>query len=114
MNFLPESTAREFSTAGFAFTVNTLFKDSINDYSQEYRTIEEPTFLTIDGKQVGTFVFTVQDKYDTNALKWAEQTWIINAFDHGYFISFVTPPQEFDSPDNIGIRDQFIKSLKFP
>ena len=114
MNFVPESTAKEFSTAGFTFAVNTLFVDTINDYSQEYRTIEEPTFLTIDGKQVGTFVYTSQDKYDTNALKWATQTWIVNAIDHGYFISFVAPPQEFDNPDNLAIRDQFIKSLKFP
>lgn len=114
MNFLPESAAKEFSTAGFTFAVNELFKEVSSDYSQEYRTIEEPTFLSIDGKQVGTFVYTVKDKYDTNALEWAQQTWIINAIDHGYFITFVAPPQEFDSPDNIAIRDQFIKSIKLP
>jgi hypothetical protein len=114
MNFFPESATREFSTVGFDVAVNVLFNDSINDYTHEYTSIEDPSFLSIDGKKVGTFVFSVQDKYDTNALKWAEQTWIINAVDHGYFISFVAPPQEFDSPGNVGIRDQFIKSINLP
>lgn len=114
ITFLPESAAKEFSTAGFAFAVNEIFKEISSDYSQEYTTIEEPTFLSIDGKQVGTFLYTLKDKYDTNALKWAQQTWIVNAIDHGYFISFVALPQEFDNLNNVAIREQFIKSIKFP
>jgi hypothetical protein len=113
MTFLPESAAREFSTAGFSFAVTETLKEFTSDYSQEYTIIEEPTFFSIEGKQVGTFVYTYKDKYDTNALKWAQQVWIINAIDHGYLISFLAFPQEFDSPDNIAIRNQFIKSIKF-
>ena len=41
------------------------------------------------------------------------QMWIVNLKDHVYSIGFLATTDVFDSPDNIQIRDQFIKSIKF-
>jgi hypothetical protein len=98
----------------FSTLVNEVFKRySGDDFNREYKTIENPTFTTIDGKQTGTFVFTSKEKYDVDAIAFGDQVWMVNNLNHGYVISFLANTDSFDSPENIQIRDQFIKSIKF-
>lgn len=43
----------------------------------------------------------------------AAQNWIVLAGDHGYLLSFSAVSNFFDDPQNIEIRDHFIKSINF-
>ena len=66
------------------------FKDSISsDYSKEYRVIEQPSFLTVDGQKVGTYLYTSKDKYEDYASTWGTQNWLVFVGTHGYLISFL-------------------------
>lgn len=81
--------------------------------SYEQRVIEQRIFLTIDGQKAGTFVYTFKDKYEDSAWTLGSQIWLVYVGDHAYEISFTERTDEFDSPENIQIRDQFIKSINF-
>ena len=83
------------------------------DYSKEYKTIEYPSIFTTNGIKGGTFLITEQDKYEDYATKYAKQFWIIPKNDKLYSFAFVSPTSNFDNPENIDIRDSFIKSIKF-
>ena len=82
------------------------------DYSKEYKTIENPSIFITNGIEVGTFLITEQDKYEDYATKYAKQFWIIPKNDKLYTFAFVSPTSNFDNPENIDIRDNFIKSIK--
>lgn len=104
----------DFGSRDITTTVYDVFKNSISgDYSYEYRVIEQPKFLTIDGQKAGTFLYTFKEKYEDNAWTWGSQIWLVYVGDHAYEISFTERTDEFDSPENIQIRDQFIKSINF-
>jgi hypothetical protein len=104
----------DFGSRDITTAVYDVFKNSISgDYSYEYRVIEQPKFLTIDGQKAGTFLYTFKDKYEDNAWTWGSQIWLVYVGDHAYEISFTERTDEFDSPENIQIRDQFIKSINF-
>ena len=105
--------ANEITTAGLAAAINAIVEETKNDFTKEIRIIEEPTFLSIDGKQSATFLHTSKDNYDVEALTWGNQMWMVNLQNSGYFIGFLAPTNVFDSPDNMQIRDHFIKSIKF-
>jgi hypothetical protein len=98
----------------FRTSVDELVKTlTTYDYTKEQKVIEDPTFLTIDGQEAATFLFTSKDKYDDNAITIGDQAWLVNNIDHSYVISFLAPPTSFDSPENTQIRDRFIKSINF-
>jgi hypothetical protein len=98
----------------FQDSVDLLFdKLTTYDYTKEQKTIEEPTFLTIDGQEAATFLFTSKDKFDMNAVTIGDQAWLVNNVDDNYVISFLALPATFDSPENTLIRNQFIKSIHF-
>lgn len=90
--------------------VNTM---QLADYTNEYRTVESPSFMNIDGKRTGTVVYTSKERYGTYPLTMASQTWITFVGTGGYMIGFITSADTFDSPENIEVRDQFIKSIHF-
>ena len=94
--------------------VYEFFKSSIDgDYSNEYKVIEQPSFVTIDNQKAGTYLYTFKDKYEDFATKWASQNWIVYAGNHGYLLSFMSSTNQFDTPEMKQIRDQFLKSIKF-
>ena len=64
MMYLDETVADEMSTVDIATVVNAMVEETKNDFSNEIRIIEDPTFLSINGKQAGTFLYTSKDKYD--------------------------------------------------
>jgi hypothetical protein len=107
-------TLRGFGSTDFTTAFYKNFRDLLTrDYSKEYNVIEQPSFINIDGQKVGTFLYTQKDKYEDNAEAYGSQIWMVYVGDHGYLLSFVSPTRTFDSPENIQIRDQFIKSIKF-
>jgi hypothetical protein len=85
----------------------------ISLYGFEVKTIEEPSYLTINGYNTGTFLITFKDKYEDFGIKGAQQQWIVFVGNAGYMITFIAPTSTFDSPENIEFRDHFIKSIKF-
>lgn len=94
--------------------VYDFFKESISgDYTKEYKVIEQPSFITIDGQNAGTYLYTFKDKYEEFASKWASQIWTVYAGDHGYLLSFLATTDLFDGPEMKEIREQFIKSIHF-
>jgi hypothetical protein len=104
-----------FGSTDFTTAFYSAFRDSIgSDYSQEYRVIEQPSFVDIDGQKTGTFLFTMKDKYEDSPQAFAIQNWITFIGNHhGYLIGFWSPTSYFDAPENKEIRDHFISSIKF-
>jgi hypothetical protein len=101
-------------SSSFNEFVYDAYKEAItSDYSLEYKVIEQPTFLTIDGQQAGTYLYTTKDKYEENAVRLAIQNWVVGAGDRAYLIWFTNMPANFDKPEVTEIRDHFIKSIKF-
>ena len=103
-----------FGSPDFTSAFYKLFKEEISrDYSKEYNIIEKPSFPTIDGQKAGTFLVSSKDKYEDNPSTWGTQMWLVYVGDHGYLITFFTTTDVFDNPENVQVRDHFIKSIKF-
>ena len=104
------------------FTKEYLKLVTSNTAEYTYKIIEKPS-PTDNGKlDMGTFLFTRQDKNEDSDEKVAIQFWTIIldkqryaslAAGHQYAISFIAFTSQFDNPTNMEIRDHFIKSLKF-
>jgi hypothetical protein len=60
-----------------------------------------------------SFLYTRKDKYEENALRWADQRWLVETPNSGYLISFSSTPDVFDNPTTTEVRDHFIKSINF-
>jgi hypothetical protein len=103
----------EFGSKDLLTGFYDIYKQELGDYTKEIRVIEKPSFINIDGQKAGTFLITQKDKYGDNAVRLANQLWVVYVGDHGYLISFGSTTDQFDSPKNIEIRDHFIKSIKF-
>ena len=102
----------EFGSMDLMTGFYDLYKQAIGDYSKEISVIEQPSFINIDGQKAGTFLYTQKDKYDDNALRLANQIWVVYAGDHGYLVSFASTPDQFDNEKNVKIRDEFISSIR--
>ena len=83
-----------------------------SDSSTETVVIESPSILTIDNQTAGTFVVTTKPKFEVDAKKTASQSWWVPTSNHVYMIIYMSNPEDFDSPENIEIRDHFVKSIK--
>jgi hypothetical protein len=92
--------------AGFQDIKNSAVRQDVN-------VIEAPSYTTIDNQKTGTYLITMKEKYDDDAIKIASQLWEVFVGNHGYLISFTSIASTFDSPENIEFRDHFIKSIKF-
>lgn len=66
------------------------FRGSTSDFSKEFRTIESPSISTINGKEVGSFLITVEDKYEDFPTKYAKQFWILPFNDKFYTFATTT------------------------
>ena len=73
--------------------------------------IIEPHLITIDNQTAGTGVLLGNEKYEDNPIKITNQMWIIIINSKAYTIGFLG--KTFDSQENIEIRENFIKSIKF-
>ena len=87
--------------------------ESFTQGTKEVRIIEKPSFTTIDTQKTGTFLITLEEKYEKYPIKIAAQEWLTFVGDRGYIIGYVASTGSFDNQENIEIRDHFIKSIKF-
>ena len=93
--------------------IYAFYREMIGDYTKEIRTIEDPSFVTMDGEKAGTFVISRKDKYDDDAVLLGIQVWLVYSGYNEYLISFASKASMFDSPEKVETRDNFIKSIKF-
>ena len=56
-------------------------------------------------------MFSQKDEIDP--ISGEVQYWITFVGENGYMIEFLSIPENFDTPDNIEIRDRFISSINF-
>jgi len=104
---------RGFGTSDIRSAVTNFYDEVIGAYTQDFRTIEPPSFITIDGRNTGTFLVTAKEKYATNPYTIATQVWITFVDNRAYTFTFLSTPENFDNPTNTEVRDHFIKSVKF-
>lgn len=104
---------KNFGTVDVQSAVIAFHKSLTTDYTHDYRTIENPSFINIDNQRSGTFLITMKDKYETNSITNVVQYWFTIVGNTGYLIYFISTPEKFDNPENTEIRDHFIKSIKF-
>ena len=71
--------------------------------------IEKPITISTAKLEMGTFLTADQQEEDP---AYAHQLWIFLADKHKYLIQYITPIDEFNSPENVEIVDHFIKSVK--
>ena len=84
-----------------------------DDNEYEFKIIESPSFGSVDSQRTGSFLMTFKQKNEIDPITGAVKYWITFAGNSGYKIEFMATPENFDTPDNIEIRDQFIESIIF-
>jgi hypothetical protein len=103
-----------FGSTDFDFAFSDFYKHrTADDNKFEYKTIQPPSLLEIDGHKTGSFhiVFTQKDEIDP--ISGEVQYWITFVGENGYMIEFLSIPENFDTPDNTDMRDRFISSIDF-
>lgn len=84
-----------------------------DDNEYEFKIIESPSFVTIDNQRTGSFLLMFKQKNEVDPITGAVKYWITFVGNSGYKMEFMAIPENFDTPDNIEIRDQFIESIVF-
>ena len=84
-----------------------------DDNEYEFKIIESPSFGSVDSQRTGSFVMTFEQKNEIDPITGAVKYWITFVGNSGYKMEFMATPENFDTPDNIEIRDQFIESIIF-
>lgn len=84
-----------------------------DDNEYEFKIIESPSFVTIDNQRTGSFLLMFKQKNEVDPITGAVKYWITFVDNGGYKMEFMATPENFDTPDNIEIRDQFIESIVF-
>ena len=84
-----------------------------DDNEYEFKIIESPSFVTIDNQRTGSFLLMFKQKNEVDPITGAVKYWITFVGNSGYKMEFMATPENFDTPDNIVIRDQFIESIVF-
>jgi hypothetical protein len=84
-----------------------------DDNEYEFKIIESPSFGSVDSQRTGSFLMTFKQKNEIDPITGAVKYWVTFAGNSGYKMEFMATPENFDTPDNIEIRDQFIESIIF-
>lgn len=84
-----------------------------DDNEYEFKIIESPSFGSVDSQRTGSFLLMFKQKNEIDPITGAVKYWITFAGNSGYKMEFMATPENFDTPDNIEIRDQFIESIIF-
>ena len=103
-----------FGSTDFDSALSDFYKHRItDDLKFEYKTIQPPSLLEIDGHKTGSFHIMFSQKDEIDPISGEVQYWITFVGENGYMIEFLSIPENFDTPDNIEIRDRFINSIDF-
>jgi hypothetical protein len=84
-----------------------------DDNEYEFKIIESPSFGSVDSQRTGSFLLMFKQKNEIDPITGAVKYWITFVGNSGYKMEFMATPENFDTPDNIEIRDQFIESIIF-
>jgi len=103
-----------FGSTDFEFAFSDFYKHRITeDLKFEYKTIQPPSLLEIDGHKTGSFHIMFSQKDEINPISGEVQYWITFVGENGYMIEFLSIPENFDTRDNTEMRDRFISSIDF-
>jgi hypothetical protein len=109
-----DNLLEDFGSTDFDFAFSDFYKHRITDDLRfEYKTIQPPTLLEIDGHKTGSFHITFSQKDQIDPISGEVQYWITFVGKNGYMIEFLSIPENFDTPDNSEMRDRFINSIDF-
>lgn len=109
-----DNLLEDFGSTDFDFVLADFYKHRItDDLKFEYKTIQPPTLLEIDGHKTGSFHIIFSQKDEIEPISGEVQYWITFVGKNGYMIEFLSIPENFDTPDNSEIRDRFINSIDF-
>ena len=109
-----DNLLEDFGSTDLDFALSDFYKHRINDDLKfEYKTIQPPTLLEIDGHKTGSFHITFSQKDEIDPISGEVQYWITFVGKNGYMIEFLSIPENFDTPDNSEMRDRFISSIDF-
>lgn len=86
---------------------------TIEDHKFEYKTIQPPSLLKIDGHKTGSFHIMFSQKNEIDPIIGEVQYWITFVGENGYMIEFLSIPENFDTVDNTEMRNRFISSIDF-
>ena len=103
-----------FGSTDFDFAFSDFYKHrTADDHKFEYKTIQPPSLLEIDGHKTGSFHIMFSQKDEIDPISGEVQYWITFVGENGYMIEFLSIPENFDTPDNTEMRDRFISSIDF-
>jgi hypothetical protein len=103
-----------FGSTDFDFAFSDFYKHRIaEDHKFEYKTIQPPSLLEIDGHKTGSFHIMFSQKDEIDPVSGEVQYWITFVGEIGYMIEFLSIPENFDTSDNTEMRDRFISSIDF-
>jgi len=103
-----------FGSTDFEFAFSDFYKHRITeDLKFEYKTIQPPSLLEIDGHKTGSFHIMFSQKDEIDPISGEVQYWITFVGENGYMIEFLSIPENFDTRDNTEMRDRFISSIDF-
>jgi len=109
-----DNLLEDFGSTDFDFAFSDFYKHRItDDLKFEYKTIQPPTILEIDGHRTGSFHITFSQKDEIDPISGEVQYWITFVGKNGYMMEFLSIPENFDTPDNSEMRDRFISSIDF-
>jgi hypothetical protein len=103
-----------FGSTDFDFAFSNFYKHrTADDHKFEFKTLQPPSLLEIDGHKTGSFHITFSQKDEIDPISGEVQYWITFVGENGYMIEFLSIPENFDTPDNTETRDRFISSIDF-
>jgi hypothetical protein len=109
-----DNLLEDFGSTDFEFVLSDFYKHRITDDMKfDYKTIQPPTLLEIDGHKTGSFHITFSQKDEIDPISGEVQYWITFVGKNGYMIEFLSIPENFDTPDNSEMRNRFISSIDF-
>ncbi|HEY6950622.1 MAG TPA: hypothetical protein VI146_08440 [Nitrososphaeraceae archaeon] len=105
---------KSFNTTNFDHLFSDFYNErSTGDFMYDYRTVEPPSFFNVDGQKTGSFLVIFKQKAQVDPIDVEVKYWITFEGNTGYVLEFLSTPENFNTSENLEIRDRFIESIDF-
>lgn len=105
---------KSFNTTNFDHLFSDFYNErSTGDFMYDYRTVEPPSFFNVDGQKTGSFLVIFKQKAQVDPIDVEVKYWITFEGNTGYVLEFLSTPENFNTSENLEIRDRFIQSIDF-
>jgi hypothetical protein len=105
---------KSFNTPNFDHLFSDFYNERSSDNSRyEYRTVKPLSFFNVDGQKTGSFLVIFKEKAQVDPIGVEVQYWITFVGNTGYVLEFLSTPENFNTSENLEIRDRFIQSINF-